>query len=262
MTIGETTHAAREAVMPQSLVDKLLGAAGNGLILVGGQALAFWAMHYEVPIDANLACVSRDIDFLAASPADVAEVQRLAAVLGGQAVIPNRRSLTALVGQAIRHISEDEYFNVDVIHKVLGGRSGLRERALEVDFDGRIVRVMHPVDVIGSRLTNLHKLTEKQNSIGDAQMDIAIAIGQRMTATEPDDRQLRKLIEVLATMAQSNAGRMVARRRGRHVADAIEPIGAMKTRTFRDRRLPQLMQLMSATRRSAIARQLAAFQAD
>jgi hypothetical protein len=249
-------QALREAILPRELVDRLVRAAGDRLILVGGQALAFWAHHYGVDPPPTLAYISRDIDFLAESAGDVSEVRRLATILGGRAVIPHEKALTALVGQAIKEVADHEYFTVDVIHKVLGGRRGLRERAVDVELDGAVLKVMHPIDVIGSRLVNLHRLPEKQNELGDAQMRIAIGIGQRMTRGQRDEGVLLQTIEVFATMALSDAGRKVGQRRGLHVADAIDPANVLHVPAFRGRRLPQIMALMSREWRVRVQAQL------
>jgi hypothetical protein len=86
------------------------------LVLVGGQSLAFWADRYGIlRIGSDVPAVSNDVDLLAESAGDTQSVRRLAEVIGGEAVFPNRRSLTSLVGQAIRHVSDEEYLNVDVI---------------------------------------------------------------------------------------------------------------------------------------------------
>lgn len=255
MTTGKA--ARREAVLPQQLIDELLKAAGVRLILVGGQALAFWARHYAIVTPREFAYLSRDIDFLATSAADVSEVRRLAAILGGRAVIPHRRALTALVGQAIKEVGNNEYLNVDIVHRTLGGRRGLRERVVDIDVDGHMVKIMHPIDVIGSRLVNLYKLPEKQNELGDTQMRIAIEIGRRITGSEKDEKVLLETIEVFVAMAQSDAGRKVAQRRGLHVADAIEPANALHVRAFRQKRLPQIMLLMSEDRRAATVASIA-----
>lgn len=167
--------------------------------------------------------------------------------------MPHRRALTALVGQAIKEVGNNEYLNVDIVHRTLGGRSGLRDRAVDIEVEGRMVKIMHPIDVIGSRLINLHKLPERQNELGDAQMSIAIEIGQRITKSERDEKVLLETIEVFATMARSDAGRKVADRRALHVADAIDPANALHVQAFRQKRLPQIMLFMSEKRRAAVA---------
>lgn len=78
------------AVTPSAVIERILAAAGPGLVLVGGQALGFWMDRYGIHVPSEMPFISRDIDFLAQSAGDKAEVIRLANVLGGTALIPHR----------------------------------------------------------------------------------------------------------------------------------------------------------------------------
>jgi hypothetical protein len=255
------TRARREAVTPSDVVTSVLRAAGPRLILVGGQALAFWMDRYKIPLPAELPYVSRDIDFLGESRGDVSEVQRLAGVLGGQAVIPHERTLTALVGQAIKDISEDEFINVDIVFRVLGAGDGLRARAVEVRHGDIAFKVMHPLDLLKSRLDNLHQLPEKQTDIGRAQLGAAIAVVQAFLKhiAEENPGQAGKrptvltFISLIERLALGDAGRKVADRHGLHVADAIVP-ELVASAEFRQKKLPQLTTLMSPARKMAVER--------
>lgn len=55
------------AVIPESVIRDLLREAGPKLVLVGGQALAYWMRYYHVPFPSSFITVSSDIDFLTAS---------------------------------------------------------------------------------------------------------------------------------------------------------------------------------------------------
>ena len=245
----------RLAVAPTHVVESLLRATGSRLIVVGGQALAIWMDRFGVEMPGRIPYVSRDIDFLAESAADVEEVHRLARVLGGQAIIPRRRALTALVGQAVRHVSDTEFINVDVVHRVLGADSALRARAVEVSYRDMTFRVMHPLDVLKSRLDNLYSLTEKQNDLGEAQLHAAIAVVRAFLLDLPKGSSRRpvalKYVKFIERLARGDAGRKVARRFGIHVADAIEP-AAIASTTFRTKKLPRLVRMMSDARRKAL----------
>ena len=252
--------AKREAIVPKELVDKLLLAAGETLVLVGGQALKVWMDRYEVVMPPRIAYVSRDVDFLADSSADTEAVRRLARMLGGRAIFPRRRAaVSALVGQAVREISEDEVFNVDVIHRVFGADDDVRARAVEVRLPGVMFRVMHPLDVLKSRLDNLAGLAEKQNELGKAQLAAAIDVARaflceaaaaenRPRSRRPTTLRYAGFIERLAT---GTAGKKVAARYRIFVADALEP-DAIPSREFREKKLPRLASLMSPARRDEL----------
>jgi len=105
--------------MPASVIEKLLRAAGDD-VLVGAQALAVWMQAYGVPLPTESPAVTNDIDFLTSSPANWDSVHKFAAALAGQTHFPNRRAMTALVGQAYRLLPGDQYLNVDVIWSLTG----------------------------------------------------------------------------------------------------------------------------------------------
>ena len=125
-----TQKKKHEAVLPPEVVSKLLEAAGDRIVLVGGQALSFWIDHFNVSWPINLTFVSRDMDFLFPNAADSFEVNRFSKILGGYAIFPSKNALTALIGQAVLEISDDEYYNVDILHKVLTDTDGVRKRAV------------------------------------------------------------------------------------------------------------------------------------
>lgn len=250
----------KQAVVPPEIVANLVAAAGPDLILIGGQSLAAWMGHYGVAMPGGFAYVSKDVDFLARSAADRESVRRLADALGGRAEFPLlRAALTSLVGQAVRNISEAEVFNVDVLHSMWGAKDDVRDRALTVSNGEAEYRVLHPLDVLKSRLDNLYGLKEKQTELGKAQLAAAIEVAQAFLreAAGREPREARRpatlrYVGFIEKLATDDAGKKVAKRFGIHVADAIEP-AAVRNKEFRERRLPQLVRLMSPARRKEIS---------
>jgi hypothetical protein len=254
-----------EATTPADTIQKLLGAAGEEVVLVGGQALAFWADRYGLSHpDPKLPAISDDVDFLSRSAGDKEVVNRLAAAINAQVVFPNKRALTALVGQAIIDISEDEYINVDVIHKLVGLKGeSVRKRAVKFSQGKGQSRflVMHPLDVLHSRLANLHQLPEKQNDKGRMQLALAIDVGReflRIAAEETKPVEMatgrspvQGYVSAIERMATEDAGRKVAKRHGLHVADAIDPY-LIPAGPFWTKRWPGLKKLMSTQYSEAI----------
>lgn len=253
-----------EAQTPPHTIERLLGAAGEELVLVGGQALAFWARWYRLANpDPSLPAITNDVDFLSQSAADKDSVRRFADVIRGQVLFPKQRALTALVGQAYLEISDEEYLNVDVIFKVIGVKAtDVRKRAKRMaSHDGAVFLVMHPLDVLYSRLVNLYELTDKQNDKGKMQLALAIDVARaflRSEATEalPDETAagrspVQGYVSAIERMAIEDAGRKVARRYGLHVADAIDPT-LIPAGPFWTKRWPALAKLMSAAHRETI----------
>lgn len=251
----------RQRIIPPDVLVELLAAAGEDLVLIGGQALAIWMERYGIAMPGGFEFVSRDLDFLAASRTDRASVRRLARAVGGTSAFPpERAAFTSLIGQAVREVSEDEVFNVDVLHSMWGADSDqVRERAISLGRSNFTIRVLHPLDVLKSRLDNLHGLAEKQNDLGKAQLTAAIAVARafQREAAALEPREARRpatlrYVGFIQSLATAAAGKKVTSRYGIHVADAIEP-DAVRTKEFREKMLPRLMPLMSPARRKEIS---------
>jgi hypothetical protein len=241
------------------LLARILELAGTDMILVGGQALAFWATYYSVP--ASPVAVTKDVDFLGTR----ADVERLAHGLGAKATFRRQRDLTLLAGQIEKELPGGDYINIDVLFRVYGSISTetLAKRAIVADNPAGKFRVLHPLDVLQGRLDNVHGIAEKQDEHGIAQLQLAIAMVREFLgdiASQETDRPgsverpvtLRHVRRIEA-LALSDAGRKVVKRYNVHVADAIDPAPLMHIRSFSAKKLPQLLLLMSAKRRAQVA---------
>lgn len=256
-------NAPGEVRAPDALLERILELAGTGMVLVGGQALAFWAAYYRVP--PPHAAITKDVDLLGTK----ADVVRLARGLGGTASFPHARERTLLAGQVKKELPGGDYVNIDVLLRVHGAltvRTIESTAVLAANAAGRF-RVLHPLDVLQGRLENLHGLSEKRDEHGVAQLRLAIAlvpafireIAAREQAGGAGSRPPRRSVVLrhlcrIEGLALSDAGRKVARRHDVHVADAIEPAGARDLQAFVARKLPQLLKLMSSQRRVELER--------
>lgn len=245
------------AETPLPLVKRLLGAADESEVLVGGQALSVWIVKYGLPLPSDLPVITRDTDFLTQSAAATASVEKFARAIDGKASFPRRLALTALVGQVELAVSDETYINVDVIFKVIGlDPAKVLARAVRVELPGATTfLVMHPFDLLKSRLANLHELREKQNDKGAAQLRLAIDVARaylqeqaaRYSAAETGAGRspVQTLVSEIEKLAIDDAGREVAKRWGVHVADAIDP-SLIPAGAFWTRKWPALRELMSA----------------
>jgi len=242
----------REGVAPPALIKEVIASAGRGLVVIGGQALAYWILHYRVTAPAHLPAVSRDVDLLGQGASDRASVRRLAKRFG-EAWLPGDRGLTALVGRVVVDLPDDEYTTIDIVDKVIGFPSAdtVRERAVTVTLGGVDMQVMHPLDVLRSRMVNLHKLEEKQNDLGMTQLRLAIDVGRAFLAevaaadTDGGRPAVLRFIKAIQAFAREGAGRSVAERFGIHVADAIDP-SLIRTQEFWREYWPAVKLLMSS----------------
>jgi hypothetical protein len=103
-----------EARVPLDLLERILKLAGTDMILVGGQALAFWAAYYHT--SAPTIAITKDVDLLGTK----ADVERLARGLDAKAVFPHEQDLTMLVGQVLKDLPGGNYVNIDVMFRITG----------------------------------------------------------------------------------------------------------------------------------------------
>jgi hypothetical protein len=250
---------ADETYPDQELLARILALAGTEMILIGGQALAFWAAYYEVPAPAT--AVTKDVDFLGTR----ADVERLAHGLGARAKLGRQRDLTLLAGQIEKELPGGDYVNIDVLSRVYGNIStdSLTRRAIIAESPAGMFRVMHPVDVLQGRLENLYGIPEKQDEHGVAQLHLAIRVVRKFlhdiaTQENTDGRKPERPVTLrhvrkIESLALSDAGRKLVKRYNAHVADAIEPAPLFHIKSFVSKKLPQLLKLMSPQRREELA---------
>ena len=236
-----------EVPISKEVVHKLLSHIPQDLVLVGGQALAFWIDHYSIkvtlPSTDDEPYVSRDADFLGTRE----HVKKLAEIIVGETTYPPQRAMTILCGQVfVIDKNNKTFMNIDVIHKIGNMDSeAVRNRAATASIAGNSFLVMHPLDVLVSRLENYRGIKEKRDGNGLRQIELSIDVAkQYLTDTIRRDEAIAlKAIEKIAEAARSAAGGY-ARKNGAEVYDAINPsmLGtSIKDVNFISQRLPRLI---------------------
>lgn len=236
--------------MPPELVARVLESASKDLVLVGGQALAFWMDYFDVPPPTMTEpAITRDVDFFTPDPANTAPLRAFANAIHGRPDIRDIRALSPLIGSAVANAGDGRLYIVDLLHDVVGvDREQVDAKAVPVEIAGALIRVMHPLDVLQSRSANLHQLAEKQNDQGRLQLRLAIEVARAFLSDQMKDTaewdDYADLVHDLGNLARSDAARKNAARHGLHVADAL-PAWLIDLEVFRDRQWPHLRQLMS-----------------
>lgn len=250
-----------EAFMPAEMIRRVLESATPDIVLVGGQALAYWMSVLDVrqPDDIGPA-ISRDVDFFTANATDTTPLAKFARAIGGRCHVERKESLSALIGSAIAPAEDERIYNVDLIQKVVGiERAEIEKHAIEVQLpDGNgTIRVMHPIHVLHSRNMNLHKLVEKQDDMGVLQYRLAIAVARAYLELRIDDIETRgditdsereraifDAIRRVTEYSSEDAARKNAERYGVHLADAI-PAWRIASPAFWKKQWPHLRDRMS-----------------
>jgi hypothetical protein len=221
-------------------------------LLVGGQALAFWADHLQVERPVKLVAeVTADADFIG----DSALAKDLARRLGWQLWIPALDDSTPQTGKVTQRTKSGEVKQVDFLSGVVGlTTKDLARRAVELEIPtiGRL-RVIHPIDVLDSRIQNLHLLPGKRTDAGIAQARLAVDVARayiRHEVATRDERTGLKLLERVADIAGDIAAVRV------FLLHGIDPLTAVPLEDFRTTsalhkvRWPQIVAEVGAQRES------------
>jgi hypothetical protein len=210
-------------------VRKILGICSPRGLLAGGQALAFWADHLQVErTGALVSGVTADADFIG----DSALARDLAKHLGWQVWIPTLDDSTPQTGKVTHRTKNGGVKQVNFLSGVVGlTTKDLIRRAIEMDVpDIGLLRVIHPIDVLDSRIQNLHSLPEKRTDAGIAQARLAVGVARAFIRQEVGTRGERvgvKLLERLAEIANDIAAVRV------FLLYGIDPLEAVPLEDFR-----------------------------
>ena len=253
-----TSEPEREEPLSPAEVREILKICSAGGLLVGGQALAFWADFFAVALSPTLSSgVSSDADFIG----DAALARRLARALRWKEWVPSMDDATPHTAKVTKRAGGGVK-QVDFLSGVAGlDTQDLERRAVAVEIPeiGR-VRVIHPIDVLESRIQNLHLLAEKRTKTGVAQALLAVDVARafiRRTIAVQGERSALALLDRVVTIAGETAGLRV------HLKFDVEPLNAVPLDGFRTTvalhsvRWPQVLAELAAKRqnlRSAAAR--------
>ena len=224
-----TNRREHEVALSPEEVKEILAICSPRGLLVGGQALAFWADHLDVRRPANLESgVTADADFIG----DSALAKDLGKRLRWETWIPTLDDVTPQTGKVTRRVARSGVKQVDFLSGVIGlNTADISRRAIEMEIPGiGNLRVMHPVDVLDSRIQNLRHLPGKRNDAGIAQAKLSVDMVRafiRREITDNGERAGLKLLERVADIAEGTAAVSV------YLLYGIDPLKSIPLEEFR-----------------------------
>lgn len=243
----------------------------DSVVLVGGQAVNFWAELYasRVPaINREAPFTSKDIDFCG----DVRAVQICADRLGGTPRIatiddhtPNTGVVTFLDDNGVKR-------SIDFLDSPLGLRAEeVQHLAIPAEvFDatgkatGPLFRIMHPVQVMESRVHNAMTLPGYDSPAALKQLRLSVICAREFIRDVIDSDRIRVALtlneRIFTFCSKDRDGRQV------HAKHGVDPFEAVVTdddrlpAKFRERRYPQMRQELALRRARSRALELERLQ--
>ena len=236
-----------------STVLEVRDATGKPYVLIGGQAVYFWAARYaaeEPALEQLRPFTSADLDFLGGRE----DVLRLAQQLSLRPEFPPMAGMTALAGVVPIKIG-DARTSIEFVRQIAGIKSGdISKLAIEREFHGTQIRVLDPISLLCCK-ANLALTVDQKSRRDVAHLQILVVcvrafLRETLRGVEADELPVRGwlgAVERVLKLAESAVGKKVARKFGvdwRHALPEKE-IAASKHRlvmTLREKRLPQWLE--------------------
>lgn len=204
-------------------------------MLVGGQALYPWLRYYDIPIpDGDTALLTEDTDFLGKKEHAIA----LGAAMGDHVTV-RVAELSDKTDNVATLTWRSPYSGQTLMIDVMGLLIGLEnkdvfKRAQRFqDESGQPFEIIHPFDLLKSRLENIHQLPSKQTTNGVLQANLAVEICRHyilelltIADDKPTARPALRMAHSIGWLARSKAGAFCT------VGFGIDPLAAVDATRF------------------------------
>jgi hypothetical protein len=255
--VSGPTRALPEAELTSEEVERILKVCGPHALLVGGQALATWAVYYGIQPAGELSrVVTMDAGFIGSNET----AQKLQRSLG-QPWKLRKATLDDFgpqVAKVYATLPEQGIKQVDFLSGIVGlDTDAIRRRASLLTLeDGTTVQLLHPLDVLESRLRNLDALPSKRNATGVAQARLAVSVVRAFIEhymnEAGDPRIVRQAVKRVEKLALDNRLLRVAFTYDIDVLAAI-PADRIAYSRFREEQWPRILARLN-TKRAAFER--------
>lgn len=242
-----------EIALTEDEIDQILRGCQGRAVLVGGQALAFWAQHYAVtPLGVLSSNVTSDVDFLGSAQA-ARQVAETLKPLGWRFWRPAMDDATPQTAKLSKRIEGKGIKQIDFLGSIIGLETKrIKQRAVGLHLaDGTELRVLHPLDVLESRLKNMVALPSKRDSQGIAQAHLAIDIARAYLEQLGRERRTRALLNAIERVGHIALDKSLAPILHEFNLDplAAVPVDRVQSAEFHKRRWPQLLALVAEQRK-------------
>ena len=156
---GQMDIKGRFSLWEFAEVFNVRNSEGLPYVLIGGQAVNYWAERYfqtESELKALQPFTSEDIDFKGGKQ----DVKRIAEQLQLTEVYPSKVAMTALAGCVPFQIG-DLKSNIEIVRTVPGISGSIDALAIEAELSGKIIRVLDPISLLACKMDLLATVSQE-----------------------------------------------------------------------------------------------------
>jgi len=232
-----------------SEVFKIRDVAGQPYVLVGGQAVNYWAERYlsaEAELEKLQPFTSQDIDFKGSR----ADVERIARQLGLNPSYPPKVAITALSGFISFQVNGLRS-SIEVVRRIPGISDHVKTPAIQAEWDGKIIRVLDPISLLACKLELAATVSQKGRQ-DTAHLKILLPciraflgeLIQQVDLGQLPAKDWLKIVNQVLKLTTSHRARKIASKHPINWPEAL-PLSAIaksqheKIRRFREKQLNQ-----------------------
>jgi hypothetical protein len=231
-----------------SAVFKIRNAEGRPYVLIGGQAVNYWAEHYfstDPKLEKLRPFTSEDIDFKGGS----ADVQRIARQLELNPVYPPKVQMTALAGFIPFQIGDLKSV-IEVVRQI-PGISDADTPAIQTEWNGKTLRVLDPISLLACKLELAATVSqEKRRDVVHLKILLPCVrafLGELLQQVEIGELSAKNWLKVAHQVLKLTTGNRARKLAGKHQINWLEilPLTAIaksqdeKIRRFQEQQLEQ-----------------------
>ena len=239
------------ALKLEDTIEILVGLEKLGVVLIGGQALNYWASVFrEAPeLDQFGPYASKDVDF----QGHRAQVEKGATLLGGKAIVPKSMDHATPTSGIIEIQRGGQLMKVDFLSQVYGLKAKCVEAmAIPVQIaENTKVLVMHPVHCLQSRVHNVIGLPQQYanlHGLNQLRASVICAREYIRVRAKLNRRPALNASEVVFKFATHQRSKDTVVRHGIEIFEAIQPWTELG-KSFAELRYPQMKSLIEENRR-------------
>lgn len=186
-----------------------IGHAAGDAVLVGGQSVLFWADIYKITPSGDIPALTEDVDFVA-SMTDIADAENaISALYSVDLRLASMDETSPNSGKMTIHHPKAGKINVDFLRMITGLDSGeVVDNAVTLSIDGVTFKIISPINLLKSKVSNLGAHLNKRNKEGVEQARLAVLIAEQYMMAklaDPDKKPPYQDFEKIIRLSMSDA---------------------------------------------------------